>query len=115
MLRVYNRKKGYTTEQRDRQFICSHRTLGKKDISYEAQLSIDLHEKLPINGTKLDIRIRGTKETNPVVLFLHGGPGACNRHSVLVDQAPLTDECTIVCLDQRGAGKSYSSRRQSKR
>ena len=70
---------------------------------------IDLHEKLPINGTLLDIRMRGTKETNPVVLFLHGGPGACNRHSVLVDQAPLTDECTIVCLDQRGAGKSYSS------
>lgn len=70
---------------------------------------IDLHEKLPLNGTKLDIRIRGTKETNPVVLFLHGGPGACNRHSVLVDQAPLTDECTIVCLDQRGSGKSYSA------
>ena len=70
---------------------------------------IDLHEKLSINGTMLDIRIRGTKETNPVALFLHGGPGACNRHSVLVDQAPLTDECTIVCLDQRGAGKSYSS------
>lgn len=70
---------------------------------------IDEHRKLPINGTLLDIRIRGTKETNPVVLFLHGGPGVCNRHAVLQDQAPLTDECTIVCLDQRGAGKSYSA------
>ncbi|MCE5190061.1 MAG: alpha/beta hydrolase [Eubacteriales bacterium] len=70
---------------------------------------IDEHRKLPVNGTQLDIRIRGTRESNPVVLFLHGGPGACNRHAVLRDQAPLADECTIVCLDQRGAGKSYDS------
>ena len=75
---------------------------------------IDDHLKLPSGDALLDIRVRGTSELNPVVLFLHGGPGACNRHAVLKDQAPLADECTIVCLDQRGAGKSYNAK-QAKR
>lgn len=73
------------------------------------EFPIDEHRKLPINGTQLDIRIRGTSESNPVALFLHGGPGVCDRHYVLRDQAPLTDECTLVCLDQRGSGKSYTA------
>ncbi len=68
---------------------------------------IDEHHKLALNGTTLDFRIRGTREQNPVLLFLHGGPGVCDRHFVLEDQAPLTDICTLVCFDQRGAGKSY--------
>lgn len=69
---------------------------------------IDEHLKLALNGTTLDFRIRGTREENPVLLFLHGGPGVCDRHHVLEDQAPLTDICTLVCFDQRGAGKSYN-------
>lgn len=70
---------------------------------------IDERHKLALNGTTLDLRIRGTKADNPVLLFLHGGPGVCDRHFVLEDQAPLTDVCTLVCFDQRGAGKSYTS------
>ena len=70
---------------------------------------IDEHKKLALNGTTLDFRIRGTKEDNPVLLFLHGGPGACDRHFVLEDQATLADVATLVCFDQRGAGKSYTS------
>ena len=70
---------------------------------------IDEHKKLALNGTSLDFRIRGTKEDNPVLLFLHGGPGACDRHFVLEDQATLADVATLVCFDQRGAGKSYTS------
>jgi pimeloyl-ACP methyl ester carboxylesterase len=54
------------------------------------------------------IHIKGEDESNPVLLFLHGGPGVCDRHFVLDDQAPLTDICTLVCFDQRGAGKSYT-------
>jgi pimeloyl-ACP methyl ester carboxylesterase len=71
---------------------------------------IDEHLQVPVNGTSLDFRIRGTSEANPVILFLHGGPGVCDRHFVLRDQAPLTDVCTLVCVDQRGAGKSYTRR-----
>ena len=69
---------------------------------------IDEHLKLALNGTTLDFRIRGTNELNPVLLFLHGGPGVCDRHVRLEDQAPLADICTLVCFDQRGSGKSYT-------
>ncbi len=69
---------------------------------------IDEHLQVPVNGTTLDFRIRGTNAANPVLLFLHGGPGVCDRHFILRDQAPLTDACTLVCFDQRGAGKSYT-------
>ncbi len=69
---------------------------------------IDEHLKLPVNGTELDLRIRGTSEENPVLLFLHGGPGICDRHFVLENQAALTDVFTLACFDQRGSGKSYT-------
>lgn len=75
---------------------------------------IDEHLKLALNGTTLDFRIRGTSEQNPVILFLHGGPGSCDRLTVLEDRAPLTDICTLVCFDQRGSGKSYSREQASK-
>ena len=75
---------------------------------------IDEHIRLAVSDTTLDLRLRGTNEDNPVVLFLHGGPGVCDRHFILEEQAELTDVCTIVCLDQRGAGKSYT-RAQGKR
>lgn len=69
---------------------------------------IDERLLVPVNGAALDLRLRGTKEENPVVLFLHGGPGVCDRHFVLEDQSPLTDVCTLACFDQRGSGRSYT-------
>ncbi len=75
---------------------------------------IDEHLKLALNGTTLDFRIRGTREDNPVLLFLHGGPGVCDRHFVLEDQSPLADICTLVCFDQRGSGKSYTREQAAK-
>ena len=69
---------------------------------------IDEKEVLEVNGTKLHLRIRGTRADNPVLLFLHGGPGMCDRHWVLKYQSGLSDVCTLVCYDQRGAGKSYT-------
>ena len=76
---------------------------------------IDEHLKLTLNGTTLDFRIRGTREDHPVLLFLHGGPGVCDRHFVLEDQSPLTDIATLVCFDQRGAGKSYTKEQAKQR
>ena len=119
MLRVMKAKKRYTVRKQRRCRALSKRTerrvspepgeRERRGLNVKQRYPIDEHRILPVEGTQLDIRIRGTKESNPVVLFLHGGPGACNRHAVLVDQAPLADDCTIVCLDQRGAGKSYTA------
>lgn len=71
--------------------------------------AIDTKEIVPINGSNLHIRIRSENADNPVVLFLHGGPGVCDRHWVLKYQSGLADVCTMVCWDQRGSGKSYTA------
>ena len=75
--------------------------------------ALDYREIVTLGGVAQHIRVRGTSEHNPLLLFLHGGPGVSDRHWVLKDQSGLSDVCTLVCWDQRGSGKSYS-RAQSK-
>ncbi len=68
-------------------------------------------EKLTVElgGLAQKIHIKGTDDKNPVLLFLHGGPGVCNRHSIMTDHADLADTFTLVGWDQRGSGGSYKN------
>ena len=70
--------------------------------------AIDEKLVLPIGGVPQSVRIRSADESLPVLLFLHGGPGVCDRHWVLRDQSDLALFATMVCWDQRGAGLSWS-------
>lgn len=69
---------------------------------------IDTKETVILGGNTQHIRIRSNDESNPVMLFIHGGPGICDRHWVLKYQSSLADIVTMVCWDQRGSGLSYS-------
>jgi pimeloyl-ACP methyl ester carboxylesterase len=69
--------------------------------------TLDVKEIVSLGGVKQSIRIRTSDETLPVVLFLHGGPGVCDRHWVLKHQSDIAGVATMVCWDQRGAGLSY--------
>ncbi len=71
------------------------------------KLPIDRKERITLGGMKQTIHIWGTKAENPVVLFLHGGPGVPNRHGMAKAHMDLTDDFTIVAWDQRGTGGSY--------
>ena len=71
------------------------------------KLPIDRKERIDLGGVKQTIHIWGTKEENPVVLFLHGGPGVPNRHGMAKNHMDLLDDFTIVAWDQRGTGGSY--------
>jgi pimeloyl-ACP methyl ester carboxylesterase len=86
----------------------AQRATEEENIDVKKRFPIDEHIRPELNGTTLDFRIRGTSEQNPVLLFLHGGPGICDRHFVLEDQSSLADVFTLVCFDQRGSGKSYT-------
>ena len=44
---------------------------------------IDRKERVLLGGMQQTIHIWGTKSENPVVLFLHGGPGVPNRHGMV--------------------------------
>jgi len=69
-----------------------------------------LNEKLKVElgGLKQTIHIKSNNVENPVLLFLHGGPGVTNRHSVMTTNDDLLDYFTIVAWDQRGTGGSYA-------
>lgn len=68
---------------------------------------IDEIRKVPLGGLAQKIHIRGEKLANPVLLFLHGGPGISNRDSVINREKDLCDAFTLVAWDQRGTGGSY--------
>lgn len=71
--------------------------------------AIDTCEFVTVRGDRQNIRVRAAKEGLPVILFLHGGPGVCDRHFVLENQSRLAEQYTLVCWDQRGSGKSYTN------
>ena len=70
--------------------------------------AIDEKTAVTLGGVRQHIRIRSGDAALPVLLFIHGGPGACDRHWVLKNQSALAESCTMVCWDQRGAGLSWS-------
>lgn len=69
---------------------------------------LDTKEKIVANGEPYYLRIRTQNESNPVVLFLHGGCGAADRAFIMKWNSPLAAACTMVAWDQRGAGIAYN-------
>ena len=68
-------------------------------------------EEITLGDLKQWIFIRGTDQKNPIMIFLHGGPGepALGMSSSRKSDAELIKHFTVVHWDQRGAGKTYNS------
>jgi pimeloyl-ACP methyl ester carboxylesterase len=64
-------------------------------------------EKVRIGGADQWIVVRSEDVTNPIVLYLHGGPGTSQLTSNRQKTRALEKSFTVVDWDQRGAGKSY--------
>ena len=62
---------------------------------------------LSINGVKERVWYRGISEDNPVLILLHGGPGASESPLFRYYDAQLERHFLVVYWDQRGAGRSY--------
>ncbi|WP_419892113.1 alpha/beta fold hydrolase [Paenibacillus xylanexedens] len=69
--------------------------------------SISMLEQVEINGTGHEVMIRGVDRTNPILIFVHGGPGCSEIPYVRKYQKELEQHFTVVHYDQRGSGKSY--------
>jgi pimeloyl-ACP methyl ester carboxylesterase len=70
--------------------------------------SIATLEKVNLGGLDQWISIRGEDTSNPILLFLHGGPGMPMMYLAHTFQKHLEDSFICVQWDQRGAGKSYN-------
>jgi pimeloyl-ACP methyl ester carboxylesterase len=68
---------------------------------------IDEEAFVPIGGIDQWITIRGQDRANPVLLFLHGGPGDVTNPWTFAMFAPWEEQFTVVQWDQRGAGKTF--------
>ena len=60
-----------------------------------------------IGGVEQWLHIRGRNKDNPVLLFVHGGPGSPMIGLMDAVQRPWEDYFTVVQWDQRQTGKSY--------
>jgi pimeloyl-ACP methyl ester carboxylesterase len=70
--------------------------------------AIDEASFVRIGGVDQWIQVRGEHRGNPVVLFLHGGPGFTAIPYFQRVMRTWEHDFTIVHWDQRGAGKSFA-------
>jgi pimeloyl-ACP methyl ester carboxylesterase len=61
---------------------------------------------ITIGGIEQWVTVRGQDRDNPVLLFLHGGPGDVTNPWSFVFFAPWEKHFTVVQWDQRGAGRT---------
>jgi hypothetical protein len=71
---------------------------------------IDELKAVEIGGIKQWISVRGNDPHNPILLYLHGGPGAPMMPESWTYQRPWEDFFTVVQWDQRGSGKTLTGR-----
>ena len=67
---------------------------------------IDEAQFVKIGGIEQWVTIRGWDRDNPVLLFLHGGPGDVTNPWSFALFAPWEKQFTVVQWDQRGAGRT---------
>lgn len=60
-----------------------------------------------LGGARQVVNVRGADRANPILVFIHGGPGAPEMPVAWAFQRPWEDFFTVVQWDQRGAGKSF--------
>lgn len=70
--------------------------------------AIYLDEYVSINGIEQFMFHLGTNNDNPVMLFLHGGPGSAESLFTRAFQEKWEEIYTVVHWDQRGAGKTMT-------
>ena len=85
------------------------RFIGMKINGSVPKGGINESKYVEINGTKQWISIYGENKKNPVLLYLHGGPGSSTSAFDYAFTRKWADVYTVVTWDQRNCGKSYDS------
>jgi proline iminopeptidase len=80
-----------------------------KERAITSSHGIDTLDRAPIGGIGQWIQVRGQDVSNPVLLFIHGGPGIAFIALSGLFQDPWEKYFTVAEWDQRGAGKTYAS------
>jgi pimeloyl-ACP methyl ester carboxylesterase len=76
---------------------------------YRLAGSIASLEQVTLGGAPQWILIRSVNTNNPVLLFLHGGPGVPTMYLAHDFQKELEPKFVVLQWDRRGAGKSFAA------
>lgn len=83
------------------------RNRNARDYAITAPDGIDEGRYVEIGGIEQWITIRGLDRDNPVLLFLHGGPGDATNPWGYAGFRSWLEDFTVVQWDQRGAGRTH--------
>lgn len=75
-------------------------------INFAHAISIDETRVIPVGDIKQFISIQGKNENNPILLYLHGGPGQAASPNKEKITSNLEKDFVIVHWDQRNTGKT---------
>lgn len=82
------------------------RTRNAQQYAISSPKGIDEASFVTVGGIEQWITIRGQDRDNPVLLFLHGGPGDVTNPWTFALFAPWEKYFSVVQWDQRGAGRT---------
>lgn len=73
----------------------------------DASASVSEQIRVPVDGAELYLELRGEHADAPLLLWLHGGPGAAERPLFRLFDSGLEHDFLVAYLDQRGTGRSF--------
>jgi pimeloyl-ACP methyl ester carboxylesterase len=86
--------------------------LGARALAIRSPNGVQEGMYVKIGGIDQWIQIRGEDRENPVILFVHGGPGG-STIPISSGWQPWEKSFTVVQWDQRGAGRTFRSTGES--
>jgi pimeloyl-ACP methyl ester carboxylesterase len=86
-------------------FICNFAKAQLSKINTR-QAPIDTSFLLKVNGVEQYLEIKAVSRTNPVLLFIHGGPSWPATPMIRKYNQDITNDFVLVSWDQRNCGKS---------
>jgi pimeloyl-ACP methyl ester carboxylesterase len=89
-------------------FRAYRQSLAAETLAIRSPKGVQEGEYVDIGGIKQWIQIRGEDRDNPVLLFVHGGPGG-SSWPISSGWRPWEKHFTVVQWDQRGAGRTYGA------
>src|SRR5262249_60042757 len=82
------------------------RARNARDYAITSPNGVDEGKYVEVGGIQQWITIRGENRSNPVLLFLHGGPGDATNPWSYAAFRPWLKRFTVVQWDQRGTGRT---------
>lgn len=81
--------------------------VNQKNLGISGENAISESRFIEINGCQTFVRIRGQNLDNPIIIFVHGGPGFPLTYLSPYFQQYLENHFTFINYDQRGSGRTY--------